>query len=90
MKFITVESHAKHEGQFVCGAVQCEGLGWPFQMTNTENSTFKPVLSCGVVSLLHKSKLEARSGLSPLCGQCVCLYYLQPLCGGICLLFFFP
>lgn len=42
---------------------------WP----NIENSAFKLVLSYRVVSLLHKSKLEARSGLSPACGQCVSL-----------------
>lgn len=57
----------------MCGEVQCDGIGWLFQMTNIENSAFKLVLSCGVVSLLHKSKLEARSGLSPACGQCVSL-----------------
>lgn len=73
MKFITVESHAKHQAQFVCGEVQCDGIGWLFQMTNIENSALKFMLSCRVVSLLHKSKLEARSGLSPACGQAVSL-----------------
>lgn len=44
------------------------------------------------MSLLHKSKLEVRNGLSPACGKCVSLYYLQPLCRGhasFCL-FVFP
>lgn len=40
MKFITAESHAKHKAQFVCGAVQCEGIGGLFQMTNIEKSAF--------------------------------------------------
>lgn len=55
------------------GAVQCKGIGWLFQMTNIENSALKLVLSCRVVSLLHKSKLEERSGLSPACWHCVSL-----------------
>lgn len=42
-------------------------------MTNIENSALKLVLSCGVSA--HKSKLEARSGLSPVCGQGVFTTY---------------
>lgn len=70
----------------MCGAVQCEGIGWLFQMTNIENSAFKLVLSCGVVSLLNPNWRQELASHQHV--DSVCLYYLQPLCRGYASWFF--